>query len=124
MTTNGNDESAQWEQFTRDALHMAGHTDAQIDAMRLKAIEDAKPKPVVIIPWRRVPEVDWDKYYADEAAKKVTAKLKRENSDRLAAANEKLAEAEEDAERYKRQRDGYENQYRSMMKAQRSGGQS
>jgi hypothetical protein len=71
MTANGNDEMAQWEQFTRDALHLAGHTDQQIDAMRLKAVEDAKPKPVVIIPWR-VPEVDWDKYYADEALKKST----------------------------------------------------
>jgi hypothetical protein len=83
MTTNGNDEIAQWEKFTRDALHLAGHSDAQIDAMRAKAIEDAKPKPRVVIPWVPVPKVDWDKYYADEASKKAT----KAHQDRLAVAH-------------------------------------
>jgi hypothetical protein len=62
---------------------MAGHTDEQIDAMRLKAVEDAKPKPVVIIPWKPIPEVDWDKYYADEALKKST----KAHQNRLAVAH-------------------------------------
>jgi len=117
MTTNGNDEIAQWEKFTRDALHLAGHNDAQIDAMRAKAVEAAKPKPVVIIPWR-VPEVDWDKYYADEASKKVTAKLKRENSDRLAAANARAVEAEEEVSHTKKLLRSSQDQIEGLMRAQ------
>jgi hypothetical protein len=110
------------DQFTRDALHLAGHTDEQIEAMRAKAVEDAKPKPVVIIPWVPLPEVAWDKHYADEALKKATATTKTLKAD-LARKGAALTATEEDLDRVTKQRDGFENQYRGMMKAQKTGGQ-
>src|SRR3984957_15827128 len=128
MTTNADESAAsadndieRWEQFTRDALHLAGHTDEQIEAMRAKAVEDAKPKPVVIIPWVPLPEVEWDKHYADEALKKATATTKTLKAD-LARKDAALTAAEEDSERYKKQAQSSEHRYEAMMKSQKSGG--
>jgi hypothetical protein len=91
--------------------------------MRVKAVEDAKPKPPVIIPWKPIPPEAWDKHAADEALKKATAATKTLKAD-LARKDVALTAAEEDAARYKEQRDGFENQYRGMMKAQRTGGKA
>jgi hypothetical protein len=120
---NGDNDIKQWEQFTRDVLHLAGHTDEQIDAMRAKAIEDAKPKPPVIIPWKPIPPEAWDKHYADEALKKATAATKTLKAD-LARKGAALTTAEEDAERYKKQAQSSEHRYEAMMKAQRTGGKA
>jgi hypothetical protein len=70
------------DQWARAALHATGHSDQQIDAMRLKAVEDAKPKPRVIIPWKPIPPEAWDKYAADLAAQRATTA----HQNRLAAA--------------------------------------
>jgi hypothetical protein len=40
----------QWDQFTRDALHLAGHTDEQIEAIRIKGIEEGAQKAEPYIP--------------------------------------------------------------------------
>jgi hypothetical protein len=40
----------QWEQFSRTALHLAGHTDEQIEAMRVKETVKAKQKSEPYIP--------------------------------------------------------------------------
>jgi hypothetical protein len=115
------DEMKQLERFTRDVLHMAGHTDEQIEAIRLKAVEDAKPKPRVIIPWVPVPTEAWDKHHADEAAKKQTKALKT-TQDQLAGARRALEVEQERAEDAEKKAKGLDDQLYRVMKAQKTEG--
>jgi hypothetical protein len=105
-------------QFTLAALHMAGHTDEQIEAMRAKAVEEAKPKPVVIIPWRPIPQVDWEAYYAEENAKKAALKVKRDHQDRLDREKDATEEALEEVEHTKKLLRSSQDQIEGLMKAQ------
>jgi hypothetical protein len=106
------------DQFTRDALHLAGHTDEQIEAMRAKAAEDAKPKPVVIIPWVPIPAEKWAQHEAEENAKRAAAKVKRAHDDRLAHEKAATAEAVEEAETWKKRANVERDRYAAMMKQQ------
>jgi hypothetical protein len=169
----------QWEQFARGALHLAGHTDEQIEAMRVKAVEKAQQEAAEKAKVYRVPTNDelrqqqeknvresLDRHHpghdcteeeikahvavthSDEAiaenkrqwhaqkraeqsryaeqlaleenAKKAAAKVKRAHEDRLDREKAATAAAEEDAERYKKQRDGYEAQVIGLLKGHRT----
>jgi hypothetical protein len=109
------------DQFTRDALHLAGHTDEQIAAMRAKAVEDAKPKPVVIIPWDPIPAEKWAQHEADEALKKAAAAAKTYKAD-LARKDAAIVKAAEELTKWKKLAQSSEDRYEAMMKSQKSGG--
>jgi predicted nucleic acid-binding Zn-ribbon protein len=65
-------------------------------------------------------ETAQDRNTSQDASTATEVKALKTN---LTKAEKKLTAAEEDAERYKKQRDGFENQYLAMMKSQKSGGQ-
>jgi hypothetical protein len=102
------------DQWARAALNATGHSDQQIEAMK-------KPKPQLAA---YIPPSPYSLEYATKiwpalnAAKAASAKIKRDQEDKLTAADAKIAEAEEEAEKWQKRSSSLESQIEGLFKAQ------
>jgi hypothetical protein len=102
------------DQWARAALHATGHSDQQIEAMK-------KPKPQLAA---YIPPSPYSLEYATKiwpalnAAKVASAKVKRDQEDKMTAADAKVAEAEEEADKWQKRSRSLETHFEDLFKAQ------
>jgi hypothetical protein len=111
-------ELAKWE-----AVLACFYTPEQIAEMK-----NPKPKPPgAYFPPKPMTTAEieaWDAWDATHGKQAALAKMLKNAIADLADEKRAHAETKEDLERTEKQRDGFENQYHAMMKAQRTGGKA